>query len=231
MCGRYGFSVKDAKEIYNRFDIVNTLDDYSPRWNIAPGQMNPTITRHSPKQIKRMFWGLIPYWSKDDSFKFKTINAREEGIEDKPVYRKPFRTQRCLIPATGFFEWDKSKKPSQPYYFTVKDEPIIAFAGLYDIWTDNKTGEEIWSYSIITTQANDLVNKIHPRMPVILSKENEEAWIDPDIVEPERLHEYLKPFNPDKMTMVPVSTQVNIPTIDEENLIKPLDEQLTLNSQ
>lgn len=231
MCGRYGFSVKDTNEIYNRFDIVNTLDSYKPHWNIAPGKLNPTITRHSPKQIHRMLWGLIPFWAKDDSFKFKTINARSEGIEDKPVYKKPFITQRCLIPATGFFEWDKSKKPSKPYYFTLKDEPIFAFAGLYDIWTDAKTGKRIQSYTIITTQANDLVGKIHPRMPVILKRKYEDEWINPDTVDPEKLHEYLKPYDPDKMNMIRVSPIVNSLTQDNENIIKPQKEQLILNSK
>jgi hypothetical protein len=81
MCGRYGFSVKDAREVYNRFDIENTLEDYKPRYNVAPGQMNPVITKHSPNHISLMFWGLIPHWAKDDRFKFKTFNARAEGID------------------------------------------------------------------------------------------------------------------------------------------------------
>jgi putative SOS response-associated peptidase YedK len=154
MCGRYGFSVKNAKDVYERFDTSNELSDYKPRWNITPGAMNPVITRHSPNQISRMVWGLILSWAPDDSFRFKTINARVEGIESKRVYGKPFRTQRCLVPATGFFEWDKAAKPSQPYYFRLKSKEIFAFAGLYDIWKDPKTGKEIKSYTIITTQAN-----------------------------------------------------------------------------
>ncbi len=117
MCGRYGFSVKDAQEVYERFNVVNTLPDFHPRYNIAPGQLNPVILRHSPKRIERMFWGLIPHWAKDESLKYKTINARAEGIAEKPVYKKPFRLQRCLVPATGFYEWDKAHKPSTPYYF------------------------------------------------------------------------------------------------------------------
>src|SRR6266702_3649895 len=102
MCGRYGFSVKHAKEVYERFEVVNTLAEYHPRYNIAPGQLNPVVLRHSPNSIERMFWGLIPFFAKDDSFKYKTINARSEGIESKPTYKKPFRSQRCLVPATNF---------------------------------------------------------------------------------------------------------------------------------
>ena len=221
MCGRYGFSAKDAKEVYERFDVYNELADFKPRYNITPGQYNPIITRHSPNSISRMFWGLIPFWAKDDSFKFKTINARAEGIEDKPAYRKPFRMQRCLVPATGFYEWDKSQKPSQPYYFRLKDEEIFAFAGLYDIWKNPQDGKEIESYTIITTQANGVVGKIHTRMPVILKKTDEEDWLNPDIIEPERLLPLLIPFDNSEMESYMVSTKVNVPTRDDPELITP----------
>jgi putative SOS response-associated peptidase YedK len=157
MCCRYGFSGKNATDIYERFDTSNELSGYQPRWNIAPGQQNPVITKHSPNQISRMVWGLIPFWAKDDKFKFQTINARVEGIKNKPVYRKPFRTQRCLVPATGFYEPDKihySKPPFPWHYFQLQGGGLFAFAGLYDIWKDPKTGKEIKSYTIITTQAN-----------------------------------------------------------------------------
>src|SRR5947209_5995406 len=136
MCGRYGFSVKNAKEVYKRFEVANQLDMFSPRWNIAPGQLNPVITKHSPNSISRMMWGLIPFFAKDESFKYKTINARAETVANLPTYRKPFRYQRCLVPATNFYEWDKKQKPSIPYAFFVKDQPMFAFAGLYDIWKD-----------------------------------------------------------------------------------------------
>jgi putative SOS response-associated peptidase YedK len=153
MCGRYGFSVKNAKDVSERFDTINELADFTPRWNIAPRQPNPVITRHSPNQISRMVWGLIPFWAKDTKFQFQTINARVEGIEHKPVYKKPFRTQRCLVPATGFYEPDKlhySKPPFPWHYFQLKDGELFAFAGLYDRWINPKTDKEIHSYTIIT---------------------------------------------------------------------------------
>jgi putative SOS response-associated peptidase YedK len=210
MCGRYGFSVKNAKAVHERFDTVNELTDFKPRWNITPGQENPVITRHSPNSISRMVWGLIPSWVPDDRFKFKTINARVEGIESKRVYGKPFRTQRCLVPATGFFEWDKAVKPSQPYYFKLKHEAMFAFAGLYDVWQDPKTGKEVQSYTIITTEANRVVGKIHHRMPAILQRKDEEAWLNPDIVETERLLTLLKQYPDTEMEVYPVSPAVNM---------------------
>jgi putative SOS response-associated peptidase YedK len=223
MCGRYGFSVKNAKEVYERFDTYNELPDFKPRYNIAPGEHNPVITRHSPNQISRMVWGLIPYWAKNTKFQFTTINARVERIESKPAFRKPFKSQRCLVPATGFFEWDKAERPSQPYYFRLKHEDLFAFAGLYDIWKDPKTDTEIQSYTIITTEANGVVGKIHQRMPVTFQKEDEEAWLNPDIVEPERLLPLLKQYPDKEIEAYPVSTAVNRPSIDSAELIKPLD--------
>jgi putative SOS response-associated peptidase YedK len=231
MCGRYGFSVKHAKKVYERFEVVNTLAEYHPRYNIAPGQLNPVVLKHSPNNIERMFWGLIPFFAKDDSFKYKTINARAEGIESKPTYKKPFRTQRCLVPATNFYEWDKSQKPSIPYAFFVKDNPIFAFAGLYDIWHDPTSGKEIHSYTIITTEANSLVAKIHPRMPVILRKEDEETWLNPDIVEPERLHPLLTHYPAEAMESYQVSRAINVPTIDTEDVLKPVPEEMVPSSK
>jgi putative SOS response-associated peptidase YedK len=222
MCGRYGFSVTNVQEVYDRFAIANTLLDFQPRWNIAPGQLNLVITRHSPNKIERMFWGLIPQWAKDDSFKFKTINARAEGIEGKPVYKKPFRFQRCLVPATGFYEWDKSQTPSKPHYFHLKEQDLFAFAGLYDVWQDRDTGQAIRSYTIITTTANDLVGSIHPRMPVILKRMDEDTWLNPDLTEPADLLPLLKPFPSQEMVSYLVSPAVNNPRNDSSVNIQPV---------
>jgi putative SOS response-associated peptidase YedK len=167
--------------------------------------------------------GVNPYWAKNAKFQFTTINARLEGIESKPAFRKPFKSRRCLVPATGFFEWDKSAKPSQPYYFRLKHEELFAFAGLYDIWKDPKTGTEIQSYTIITTEANGVVGKIHHRMPVILQKEYEDEWLNPDIVEPERLLPLLKQYPDKDMEAYPVSTEVNRPKNDTSDLITPIE--------
>lgn len=223
MCGRYGFSIKDAKEVYKRFQIENEVPNLKSHYNIAPGTMQPTITRHSPNSIQFMFWGLIPHWAKDASMSYKTINARAEGIENKPTFRKPFRFQRCLVPASGFYEWTKTK-PAIPYYFQLKDESLFAFAGLYDVWKDPKDGQEIYSYTIITTEPNDVVRPIHHRMPVILSKEDEDFWLDPDVIEPERLLPLLRPYPNQEMTLHSVSTAVNNPRLDSEELIKPQEE-------
>jgi putative SOS response-associated peptidase YedK len=225
MCGRYGFSVKNAKDVYERFDTYNELEDFKPRYNITPGQQNPVITKHSPNLISRMVWGLIPFWAKDNKFQFQTINARVEGIESKPTYRKPFRTQRCLVPATGFYEPDKlhySKPPFPWHYFQLKDGALFGFAGLYDIWKDPKTNEEIQSYTIITTQPNSLVGTVHDRMPVILQIEDEEAWLNPDLTEPEHLLPMLQPYPADEMETWLVGDGAKNPRNDNAELIKPI---------
>ena len=221
MCGRYGFSVKDAREVYDRFGVMNKLADFQPRYNIAPGEFNPVILRQSPNRIERMFWGLIPQWAKDETMRYKTINARSETVETAASYRKPFRLSRILIPATGFYEWDKSTKPSTPYYFFLKDEPIFAFAGLYDTWTDTKTSKKLQSYTIITCPANGIVGKIHSRMPAILRKEDEETWLNPDIIEPEQLYSLLTSYPDVAMQATPVSPAVNNPKNDSEDVINP----------
>jgi len=185
MCGAYGFSVKNAKEMYDRFEVVNTLDDFRPRFNVWPGQMNLVVTSHSPNQISRMFWGLLPHFAKDERYKYKTINAKAETVAELPTFREPLRHKRCLVPATGFYEPDKihfDKPPFPWHYFHLKNQPLFGFAGLYDIWTDKETGKEIYSYTIITTEPNEIVGKFHNRMPVILKKEDEAAWLNPDSV-------------------------------------------------
>jgi putative SOS response-associated peptidase YedK len=225
MCGAYGFSVKDAKEVYNRFDIVNTLEDFKPRFNVRPGQMNPVVISHSPNQITRMFWGLIPHFAPDENYKYKTINAKAETVAALPSFRKPFRHQRCLVPATGFYEPDKINKSKPPFtwhYFQFKDQSLFAFAGLYEVWKDKQTGKEIHSYTIITTTPNTVVGKYHERMPVILEKDDEASWVNPDITEPEKLLPLLKPYPSDKMEEWQVGDAARNPRNDYPELIRPI---------
>ena len=129
-----------------------------------------------------MFWGLIPHWAKDEKRKFSTINAKAETAAELPTYRKPFRQQRCIVPATGFYEPDKVHHKKQPFpwhYFQLTDQSLFGFAGLYDIWTDKETGKDIWSYTIITTVPNEIVGQYHDRMPVILEQETRRRMARP----------------------------------------------------
>jgi putative SOS response-associated peptidase YedK len=229
MCGAYGFSVNNAKEVYDRFEVVNTLPDLKPRWNIRPGQMNPVITAHSPNEISRMFWGLIPHFAHDERYKYKTINAKSETIAQLPTFRGPLRHHRCIVPATGFFEPDKIhfEKPPHPWhFFRLKDEEMFGFAGLFDIWTDKKTGREIRSYTIITTEPNSLVGKYHGRMPVILRNEDEAAWLNPDTTEPAQLLPFLRPYPADQMEEWHVDDAARNPRNDYPELIKKVEKSV-----
>jgi putative SOS response-associated peptidase YedK len=229
MCGAYGFSVKDAKEVYSRFGIQNTLFDFKPRFNIRPGQMNPVVISHSPNQITRMFWGLIPHFAPDENYKYKTINAKAETVAKLSSFREPFRNKRCIVPATGFYEPDKkhySKPPFPWHYFQLKDQSLFGFAGLYDIWKDKQTGKEIYSYTIITTTPNNVVGKYHERMPVILEKDDEETWLNPDITEPAQLSPLLKPYPADKMEEWQVGDAARNPKNDYPDIIKPVQKDI-----
>jgi putative SOS response-associated peptidase YedK len=225
MCGAYGFSVKDAKEVYDRFEVVNQLEDLKPRWNVRPGQMNPVITSASPNRISRMFWGLIPYWAKDEKSTWSTINARAETVESAASYRVPFRRRRCIVPATGFYEPDKinfAKPPFPWHYFKLKEQEVFGFAGLYDVWKDRQSGKEIYSYTIITTEPNEVVGEFHNRMPVILQREDEETWLNPDISEPAQLLPLLKSYPAEKMETWPVGDEARNVKNDYPEVMKPI---------
>ena len=202
MCGAYGLSVQNIQNLIDRYDIVNFLDNFKPRWNIRPGQSNPVIVNQENKEIELMVWGLLPHFAADEQYKYKTINAKVETVDKLPTFRHSFAKKRCLVPATGFYEPDKINFVKQPFpwhYFKMKDNSIFSFAGLYDVWKDKTNGKEIHSYSIITTVPNTIVGKYHDRMPVILEKEEEDIWLNPNIGEMGQLRSLLKPLPDEKL--------------------------------
>lgn len=213
MCGAYGLSVRNIQNLIDRFDIVNALDNFKPRWNIRPGQSNPVIVNQGNKEIGLMVWGLLPHFATDEQYKYRTINAKAETVDTLPTFRHSFVKKRCLVPATGFYELDKINFVKQPFpwhYFKMKDNSIFSFAGLYDVWKDKNSGKEIHSYSIITTVPNTIVGKYHDRMPVILEKEDENVWLNPEIVEADKLRPLLKSFPNDKMEEWQVGSKLEI---------------------
>jgi len=225
MCGAYGLSVQNIQNLIDSFDIVNFLDNFKPRWNIRPGQSNPVIVNQGNKEIELMVWGLIPHFAADEKYKYKTINAKAETVDTLPTFRHSFVRKRCLIPATGFYEPDKNNFSKQPFpwhYFKMKDDSIFSFAGLYDVWKDKNNGKEIRSYTIITTEPNAIVGKYHDRMSVILEKEDEEVWLNPDIVEASQLRPLLKPFPNDKLEEWEVGAEARNPINDYPEVIEPV---------
>ena len=210
MCGRYRLT---AKERYLRDHFgLNEDPPWTPRWNIAPTQPVAVI-RQDLKEPKRTFslvrWGLIPHWSKDASIGFKTINGMSETAADKPAFRDAMRRRRCLIPADGFYEWQKlGPKQKQPYSFGMIDDAVFAFAGLWERWRE-PAGEVVETCTILTTKPNSLVADVHDRMPAILKPEDYDLWLDPGMTNVALLADCFKPFDPRLMKKYPVSTRVN----------------------
>ncbi|HEX2915209.1 MAG TPA: SOS response-associated peptidase [Chloroflexia bacterium] len=222
MCGRY--SLTNVSHLGERFKVKQENLPVEPRYNVAPTQQMPVVYQHEneERKIELMKWGLIPFWSKEPKASYSTINARAEGIADKPAYRRPIRNQRCLIPADGFYEWQKSGLGKLPFYIHLKDSEIFSFAGLYDLYKD-PNGQIIKTYTIITTDANELMAPIHNRMPVILHRENEEEWLDPAVSDPFQVTRLLVPFPDGLMEAYPVSKAVNSPGTDVPELIRTMN--------
>lgn len=176
MCGFYLF--EPGHDFYNRFDIQNRLDFLPKKISAAPGQTVPIIYQNEIRVVQPMRWGLVPFWAKDESIGKKMFNARSESVVEKPAFRKAYKTQRCLVPSNGFYEWKTENGKKVAYYFEIKDRPIFGFAGLFDIWEEPVSGKEVYSYTIVTTEPNEIVKPIHDRMPVILEKKNEDVWLD-----------------------------------------------------
>lgn len=221
MCGRFTNNAK-AKDIEKEFKVGKLNPKiFSDRYNIAPSQEVPAVLEHDGERVvSNLKWGLIPHWSKDDSFASKLINARAETIAEKPSFRDAFKHTRCIIPATGFYEWDKkSKGTKQPYYFYLKDKNLFGFAGLWSEWTDKESGEVIETCTIITTEANSILEPIHDRMPVILKEKDYDDWLDEKEDNTDYLQKLLVPFPATQMKSHPVSKLVNSPGENSPDLI------------
>jgi putative SOS response-associated peptidase YedK len=212
MCGRFSLAVT-PEELAKSF-ALGTVPDFPARYNIAPSQPVAVIlqTNEQPERhFRLMRWGLIPAWAKDPAIANRLINARAETVAEKPSFRTAFKRRRCLIPASGFFEWQKIKAGKQPFYFQSKDEALFAIAGLWESWQDIET------CTILTTEANQLLKPIHERMPVILNPEDYDQWLA--LQTPENLQALLKPFPADQMLAYPVSKRMNNAAIDDPDCI------------
>lgn len=220
MCGRYALTDLKALLKEDRFQLETLPPGLSPRYNIAPSQSVPAILSQAPRQLQLVRWGLIPSWAKDPTIGYRMINARAETLADKPAFHRPLQRQRCLIPADGFYEWQRLGTRKVPHWITLTSGEVFAFAGLWDSWTDPKTNTAIASCTIITTTPNRLLASIHDRMPVILPRESEATWLS-DGLSPEQARALLKPYSATQMKASPVSTLVNSPSNDTPEILKP----------
>jgi putative SOS response-associated peptidase YedK len=224
MCGRYRLS-RRKQLVEEYFDTESDEPEWTPRYNIAPSQPVPVI-RQNPKEPRRelslMRWGLIPSWAKDASVAARMINARSETAGTKPAFRDPLTNRRCLIPADGFYEWQRTGKVKQPYCFEVNDGELFAFAGIWDRWTDpNRNAVE--TFSILTTSPNAVTSAVHDRMPVILDRDSYDMWLDPGMRDVTTASELLKPCDAQLMRCYPISTRINHVANDDQECSAPIE--------
>jgi putative SOS response-associated peptidase YedK len=221
MCGRY--VSKDEASLERYYNLTRGGDDpFGPIYNAAPTLQLPIyrIHREHGPELVRLRWGLIPYWAKDPTIGVKTINARAETIDEKPAFKEAFRRRRCLVPMAGFYEWQKTPAGKIPHFICPLNGELFNVAGLYERWRP-KDGEPVETFTIVTTEANEAVAKLHDRMPVILDERDAAAWLDPTNEDTEQLNSLLKPCPSDEIRAYPVSTRVNSSKNEGPELVEP----------
>jgi putative SOS response-associated peptidase YedK len=221
MCGRFALRIP-PKSIQQHYDLPESVE-LIPRYNIAPSQTVAVIRQLPGKNVRRLDllrWGLIPPWAKDIKIGYRMINARAETLSQKPSFRTAFKKHRCLIAADGFYEWYHEGKTKHPFFIQLKNGTVFSFAGLWESW-NNPDGGVIESCTIITAAANELVRKIHDRMPVILHPGQYADWLN-NVTSAESVQRFLVPFPADEMKAYRVGTEVNSPKNDTPDCIQPV---------
>lgn len=236
MCGRYSLFASQT-DLESRFG-ASFGDDFEPRYNAAPGQTLPVITDEEPDEIRRLKWGLVPRWADDATESY--INARSETVREKPAFAEAYGERRCLVPADGFYEWADTGDGKRPHRVAFEDDRPFAMAGLYERWEPPKpettqTGlgafggggdaepesddGPVETFTVVTTEPNEVVADLHHRMAVILDPDEEETWLRGD---PDAAADLLDPYPATDLTAHPVSTRVNSPAVDAPELIEPV---------
>jgi putative SOS response-associated peptidase YedK len=220
MCGRFTRHHK-PEEIAERFDVEPIAEAAELRYNIAPSQIVPVIRQRDGREMIACKWGLVPYWSKDPKIGNKMINAKGETLAEKSSFKTALAKRRCLIPADGFYEWEKKENgQKQPIYIRLRDGALFAFAGLWEEWRSPE-GEKLRTFTIITVEPNEMLAKVHNRMPAILKPEDEAVWLNSSSLVT-GVVQLLAPYPAAEMEYFPVSMAVNSPKLDEPSYIVPL---------
>lgn len=222
MCGRFTLFA-EFDDILNRFDIEAAIEQelYIPSYNIAPSHSVLSVINDGIRnRLGYLRWGFVPSWAKDEKSGYKMINARAETLAEKTSFRQAFKSRRCLVIADSFYEWKKgADKSKTPMRIKLKSDELFAMAGIWERWKSPE-GKTLYSCSIITTTPNELMKDIHDRMPVILKKENEKAWLDPSLDDVSKVSHLLKPLAANGMEAYEVSALVNSPRNNSPNLIQ-----------
>ncbi len=220
MCGR--FALEHSPEQLMSVYRLSSSPALSPRYNIAPSQKIAVVRQHNggDRELAYLQWGLVPSWAKDPAIGAKMINARSETAHEKPSFRQAMRARRCIIPASGFYEWARVGKEKIPHYIRLRDDEVMSFAGLWERWK-SPDGAELETCAILTTAANSLVKKIHDRMPVILHRDEFDLWLDRDTDDLSSLSELFHPYPSDQLEESVVAQDVNSPAKEGPDCIIP----------
>ncbi|QAS51951.1 SOS response-associated peptidase [Halobacillus litoralis] len=220
MCGRYTLLAEEA-EILREFGIGQPIKGYEPRYNIAPGQKVLSVIHDGQqKRAGYMKWGLVPRWADDPKIGYKMINARSETAHEKPSFKTLMSRKRCLVIADSFYEWKKTKSGKQPVRISPKGKSLFAFAGLWDRW--EKEGEDLFTCTILTQEANDFMQPIHDRMPVILTEQSQDHWIEPVKWSPDEASGFIQQLSTQDLEGYEVSEYVSSAKNEGEECIKPI---------
>lgn len=230
MCGRYvltggrdvplsRFGIEDFGETFDEKPRELGRRGFVPRYNIAPTQQVPVVTNEQLRRLRMARWGLLPSWVQDPKTFSVLLNARAETAAQKPSFRDAFRQRRCLLPASGFYEWQKVDRRKVPHFIRLAGQDLFAFAGLWEEWVSKDDGQVLTSCAILTTSANELMGRLHDRMPVILPESRYDAWLDP---QPRAdLSDLLRPYASEAMEMFEVGSRVNNARNDGPECIAP----------
>jgi putative SOS response-associated peptidase YedK len=225
MCGRFQASSSPA-ELARWFKTTGPIPNMRQRYNAAPTQDLPIVLRDAEsgeRRLEALRWGLVPFWAKDAKIAYSTINAMAETVATKPAFRDAFKSRRCLVPADGFYEWQKlDAKTKQPYRIVMAEGSPMAFAGLWERWKDPASGETVRSFTIITTAPNALCAPIHNRMPVILDPADFPTWLGEAPTAPEQLKALLRPYPPERMEAHMIGLRIGNVKNDDAALIERL---------
>ena len=239
MCGRYASTTSDS-ELRSLFDVAEAVGaELPPSYNVAPTQPVRVVLERAPRdepqaaaerQLRTVRWGLVPAWSKDPKIGSRLVNARSETITEKPSFRSAAAKRRCLVPAAGYFEWMKNDDGRKIPYFLHGDDPVLAMAGLYELWPDPAKAEDdpnrwLWTMTVLTTQATDAAGHIHDRSPVILPSSFWEHWLDPALTDREEVQAMVNSIPEPRLHPYRVSTDVNNVRNNRPELLEPVESE------
>ena len=220
MCGRYASS-RDARDLVDAFEVEEPPEQVlPPSWNVAPTDpVYAVLGRGGTRSLRVLRWGLVPSWAKDAKGAARLINARSETLTSKPAFRSAYARRRCLVPADGYYEWQRDGTTKQPWFLTSRDGAPLPMAGLYEVWS-REDGERLWTCTVITTDAADELGHIHDRTPLLVPREDWGRWLDPEVEDPGQ--ELLVPATPGVLDAWPVSPAVGNVRVNGPELVEPL---------